>query len=1478
MEEGVRSMNEVGQSGPSKERMLSINNLPGGVGVYELGDEIIATYLSRGLSKLLAYTPKEFHNYNELDLLDSVHERERKRIKAVFQKLKSSHKEMDVSFRLQRKEDRFIRLLGRYSRHHGQFPVYYLVASDVSEAHQNALALERQNTRLQFAFSHSTLEMWEYHLDEDRLVALSRTVLGGHAPLEIHNPAAFLLEEGYIHPDFSVTLNHDFAQLQAGKEPDSILSVRSAAGSFRWLRLSYAFLSDGEEEHRRAIGIFQDVHDEIAMRLQALGQDKAFFGGFNLDSGTPVLADNRVWKMMDGCDDFYTMYDSVLQAAIQKEYLPVFHEIDTSEKLKHFVESGKKELTIEAKMIHPFHKEDGYRWVRFHFNVSVANNTTIGYIAIKDIEASKVQEQALEKRAHSDSLTGVYNRFSLEELVTRYLRNGGNSVFFLIDIDRFKLINDTYGHDLGDRVLKRIAFLMRNVFPKGTIIGRLGGDEFVAYVPHFTEALLRAGDKFCRLIAEDRTLGILVTCSLGYCISPEDGITFNELYQHADLALYHSKNHGRNQCTHYVSEMGMHKTLCWTNHEWMLDNLPDTVYLCDMQSYDLLFLNKAGREAHSPDANYIGKKCYEVIFHRDQVCEHCRFHSLSYDSYSFWQQVDEYGSVWLCKEKLILFNEKPAKLAILVDQLKQAKQIAEKSATQPTKLHLSRSSYFKLLQRGDSSWDYDVNHDILSLFVFIDGQPYVEQVHGFLKSNASIKAMLAEDRPLFREALRKRIAEPEGSPIQVRLTLSSGSFIPVLISWYYMPHRIGGNVVRFSPSGYISPESPLKEILQNFTVALLHLAWERDTLTLLLANRKFHEMFNSEETTLEKDPLGWLLPSERNNVFARMRNLQENHQRGETFMVVGHDNRYFSLTCQLGTCYGYVQIVTFTLQDVSREHKLQQLNKRMLPYIEQSKEGIAVFSLESYSLELQYANETLAALLGYAREDLITQLKNNAMQLFYPEDRTLLLRHVERQSMTSTPSTPFNLRLVKKDGEIIWSRITFRQMGIQGRGEPFSLLIEDLSESMHDEEVLQQVQEQLSFALNHNLVTGLYTRQRFYEVCRDFLDTHINTTFVMVYWNIERFSVLNELLGFDRGNQVLQLVARSLRDFIKDHGVYGHVGADHFAACIPKEMSSASKLKQAIDIEHIGQEIGLHLSMVFGMHEIEDSSQGIPSLLDKAHSASKISRFRNREGYAFYEPSIRSDTFNEQDVLNEMQGALDGGQFTFFLQPIYDIQGMHIHSAEALSRWVHPTRGVIPPKQFIPVFEKYGFITALDMSVLSSVCAFIAEQKIDIPISINLSRIDVNNKNIVKLILQTTESYAVDHSYIQFEITESAYIDNPVQMSELVSELKSHGFTILMDDFGSGYSSLHMLSTLPMDIIKVDRSFIYEIGENNRSKAVLSSIIQMGKELGMDMVVEGVENEDHHEFLSEAGALFGQGFYYQQPMEREAFFKLLIHG
>ncbi len=275
--------------------------------------------------------------------------------------------------------------------------------------------------------------------------------------------------------------------------------------------------------------------------------------------------------------------------------------------------------------------------------------------------------------------------------------------------------------------------------------------------------------------------------------------------------------------------------------------------------------------------------------------------------------------------------------------------------------------------------------------------------------------------------------------------------------------------------------------------------------------------------------------------------------------------------------------------------------------------------------------------------------------------------------------------------------------------------------------------------------------------------------------------------------------------------------------------------------------------MAFDVYAIEDAKEHVATLLDKAYSAEKYSSAYLKEGFASYQPLIRSDTFNELEVLNEMYDALKRGEFTFFLQPILDLETGNSISVEALARWNHPKRGIILPNQFIPVFEKYGFITTFDLFMLSKVCTFLSQNKLTVPISLNLSRIDVSNRNIVEHIIETIEENPVDYAGIQFEVTENAYIENPQNMAELVRALQDHGFRILMDDFGSGYSSLMMLSTLPFDVLKVDKVFIQQTTENKRSKAVLSAILQMARENEIPVVVEGIECEIQDQYLRNIG-------------------------
>jgi len=653
---------------------LSINNLPGGVGVYELGDTIKATYLSRNLAKLLGYSSAEYHNYTELHLLDAVHQQDRKRISSMFSRLKKSHRDIDIEFRIKAEGEHWIRLLGRFARFHGQFPVYYFVASDTTEAHQSSVLLQQQNARLQFAFSHSTLEMWEYHLAEDRVTTLSRSILGGHPPINTTDPATYLIEQELVHPSFEQTLTQDFEDLRGGVAPDSILRVKNRDGLYRYVRSSYSFLEDTEGRSISAIGVFQDVHDEIETRLKVLGNNKAFFAAFNLESGRPVLADAATRKVMQGKNNLYEVFEQVLRTSVESSFFPLFDEISDAKKLREFFRSGRKELSIEARMQHPQYVEKGYPWVRFNLSIASSTAQTIGYIAIQDINDEKMRQQLLVERSQRDSLTGLFNRSSLEEMIADRLESQEKSgAFYLIDIDLFKQINDSYGHDRGDKILKQVADTLLAHFPPETIIGRLGGDEFVVYVPDCDTAShgYLLGASLCNTIARNKLMELHCTCSVGVCHQEKPALRFDQLYQNADLALYRAKEQGRNQCVLYDVSMDAAKSPTWTNHEWILDNLPDTIALSDASTHELLFLNKAGRQRYAPFGDYLGKRCCEVLNDRQSVCPECRNTPLGPDDYQLWVSTDDEGKSILHKEKFVRFHDRPAKLIVLVALMAQ---------------------------------------------------------------------------------------------------------------------------------------------------------------------------------------------------------------------------------------------------------------------------------------------------------------------------------------------------------------------------------------------------------------------------------------------------------------------------------------------------------------------------------------------------------------------------------------------------------------------------------------------------------------------------------------------------------------------------------------------------------------------------------------------------------------------------------------
>ena len=280
-------------------------------------------------------------------------------------------------------------------------------------------------------------------------------------------------------------------------------------------------------------------------------------------------------------------------------------------------------------------------------------------------------------------------------------------------------------------------------------------------------------------------------------------------------------------------------------------------------------------------------------------------------------------------------------------------------------------------------------------------------------------------------------------------------------------------------------------------------------------------------------------------------------------------------------------------------------------------------------------------------------------------------------------------------------------------------------------------------------------------------------------------------------------------------------------------------------------------------------------MCDRARLAIQSVRWNYINRWAYYSDELKDSLLSEQELVNEMEKAISKNQFYVNYQPIFSARSNELVSAEALVRWRHPEKGIISPGDFIPLFEKNGFITKLDFYVWESVCRFLAENKKNgiqnVPISVNVSRINLYNKDLCKVMEGLLEKYGIEPKFLKLEITESAYTENPEQLLSAMAVLQNRGFKVLMDDFGSGYSSLNMLKDVPVDILKIDMKFIDNLDTSERACKILYNIIQMAHGLNMEIVAEGVENDNQFELLKRMGCDCIQGYYFSRPLGQREF-------
>lgn len=404
-------------------------------------------------------------------------------------------------------------------------------------------------------------------------------------------------------------------------------------------------------------------------------------------------------------------------------------------------------------------------------------------------------------------------------------------------------------------------------------------------------------------------------------------------------------------------------------------------------------------------------------------------------------------------------------------------------------------------------------------------------------------------------------------------------------------------------------------------------------------------------------------------------------------------------------------------------------------------------------------------------------------------------------------------------------------------------------------------------------LTGLYRKEFFYIEVERLLAQNPCRQYDMVAADVENFKVVNERLGVKIGDKVLCHMADRYRRILGNHGIGARLHGDVFVMLV--EHGDGSWKKDLLwQWDGAVSEIPLHsLVIKYGIYEKVDHSMPPFGMCDRAILA--LNRIKKQYGrdIAIYNDSLRVELLREQQILDTMEDALNEHQFKVFYQPKYDINDNCISGAEALVRWEHPEFGFMSPAEFVPLFEQNGFITKLDFYVWEETCKNI-RQWIDgghkaVPVSVNISRIDFELPDLAEQIIGLVDSYGLDRGLLHLEITESVYTDDPQHIIQTVNRLWEGGFKIEMDDFGSGYSSLNMLSELSIDVLKLDMKFIQENSKNRNS--ILGFIISLSKWMNLETVAEGVENKEQVDKLRRYGCDYVQGYYYAKPMPKEEF-------
>lgn len=412
-----------------------------------------------------------------------------------------------------------------------------------------------------------------------------------------------------------------------------------------------------------------------------------------------------------------------------------------------------------------------------------------------------------------------------------------------------------------------------------------------------------------------------------------------------------------------------------------------------------------------------------------------------------------------------------------------------------------------------------------------------------------------------------------------------------------------------------------------------------------------------------------------------------------------------------------------------------------------------------------------------------------------------------------------------------------------------------------------------------DIENGVWNYNGFEEQAPRVLEKHREKFYALIAFDISKFAIINENYGRDSGDMIIKEIASVLNRFIGDRALIAHVKADHFLLLLPYDLKKDLELT-LIDISKSTsyfevKGLGIKVKANFGVYIIKDEDIVITKAIDYAEIARRKAK-RSNSSIIYFDESLRESLNKEKEIVDRIDYALEHNEFQVYYQPKFDMRTNNIIGAEALVRWNHKELGFMIPGEFIPILEKSGGIIDVDFFVLEEVCKltrfWIDSGVKPISISVNQSRVHFQKKDYINRLQNLLAKYDIPKSVIELEITESLFENDSIS-NDMINEIKELGFLISVDDFGSGYSSLHLLNQVSVDILKIDKSLLDNSEGKGKVGKIISKVVEMANDLGLEVICEGVERIEQAEFLMSIDCYYAQGYLYAKPMPKDTFLK-----